>query len=99
MKVYKLITIITVIFAIVSITVAAIFGIYKKDEFKMVNVSPKYKLGMELTESVTLNLTVDDSLGEQKLYDADGNEVNLEGRRNIRHRGYRDITRNGLYIC
>jgi len=79
MKAYKLITIITIILAIAVITAVSIFGIYKKEEFKMVNIMPKYKLGMEFTKSVILNLKVDDSVAEQKLYDLEGNEIDLEG--------------------
>ena len=79
MKAYKLITIITIILAIAVLTVVSIFGIYKKQEFKIVNIAPKYNFGMEFTESIILNLEVDDSIAETNLYDAEGNLVDLEG--------------------
>lgn len=75
MKAHKIITITTIILAIIIISVASFGGIYKLKEYKVVNVIPNYLLGMEFKNSRVANFTVSDEIAETKIYDKDGNEV------------------------
>lgn len=74
MKPQKVITIIAVILLVIIISIASFFGIYKKDEYRIINEVPNYILGMEFKNSRTVNFTVDKSV-ESTIYDKDGNEV------------------------
>ena len=74
MKAKKVITIITVILLVAIISIASFGGIYKKKDYKVVNVVPDYILGMEFTDSRVINLEVDKS-SEIIIYDKDGNKV------------------------
>lgn len=58
MKIQKVIIIITVILLLVIIGLASFVGIYKKDEYKVSNIVPNYKLGMEFTNSRVINFEV-----------------------------------------
>lgn len=69
--------IITVILLIALITIISIFGIYVKDEYRMKNLLPKYKLGMEFNKTLLLEYKVDDSIETEK-YDQEGNLVTEE---------------------
>lgn len=75
MKAHKIITITTIVLAIIIISVASFGGIYKLKEYKVVNVIPNYLLGMEFKNSRVVNFTVSDEIAETKIYDKDGNEV------------------------
>lgn len=75
MKAHKIITIATIILAIIIISVASFGGIYKLKEYKVVNVIPNYLLGMEFKNSRVVNFIVSDEIAETKIYDKDGNEV------------------------
>ncbi len=75
MKAQKIITIITVILLIAIITSASILGIYKKQEYKVTDIVPKYILGMEFTKSRIIDIKVDKSNESTTIYDKDGNEV------------------------
>ena len=55
MKTQKIITIITVILLVAIIAVASFGGIYKKEEYRVSNIVPDYKLGMEFTDSRVIN--------------------------------------------
>lgn len=75
MKAYKIITIITIIVLIGILGVVAFGGVYKLKDYKVRNVIPNYLLGKEFSKSRVVELTVDDSIKETKIYDKDGNEV------------------------
>ena len=75
MKAHKIITITTIILAIIIISIASVGGIYKLKEYKVVNVVPDYLLGMEFKNSRVANFNVSDEISETKIYDKDGNEV------------------------
>ena len=75
MKAYKIITIISVILLIAIISVASFSGIYKLKDYKVREVVPEYILGMEFTNSRTVELKVDTSVKETKIYDKEGNEI------------------------
>ena len=50
MKAHKIITITTIILAIIIISIASFGGIYKLKEYKVVNVVPDYLLGMKFKQ-------------------------------------------------
>ncbi len=75
MKPQKVITIITVILLVIIISSASFFGIYKKEEYKVANRVPEYILGMEFTNSRTVNFEVDRTVESTTIYDKDGNEI------------------------
>ena len=75
MKPQKVITIITVILLVIIISSASFFGIYKKEEYKVANRVPEYILGMEFTNSRTVNFEVDKTVESTTIYDKDGNEI------------------------
>lgn len=75
MKAHKIITITTIILAIIIISIASFGGIYKLKEYKVVNVVPDYLLSMEFKNSRVANFSVSDEVAETKIYDKDGNEI------------------------
>lgn len=75
MKAYKIITIITIIILIGILSVSAFGGIYKLKDYKVRSVVPQYLFGKEFSDSRVVELTVDTSIKETKIYDKDGNEV------------------------
>ena len=75
MKAYKIITIISVILLIAIISVASFSGIYKLKDYKVREVVPEYILGMEFTNSRIVELKVDTSVKETKIYDKEGIEI------------------------
>lgn len=93
MKAHKIITITTIILAIIIISVASFGGIYKLKEYKVVNVIPNYLLGMEFKNSRVVNFTVSDEIAETKIYDKDGNEVTekQDGVEYTEENGYKTI--------
>lgn len=92
MRAKKVITIITVILLISIISIASFLGIYKKDEYKVVNIVPDYILGMEFTNTRLINLEVDKSV-ETIIYDENGNEVTTkeEGIEYTEENGYTTV--------
>lgn len=74
MKSQKIITIVTVILLIAIISMASFVGIYKKQDYRVVNVVPNYKLGMEFENSRIVKFEVDNSV-DTTIYDKDGKEV------------------------
>lgn len=93
MKAHKIISITTVILAIIIISIASVGGIYKLKEYKVVNVVPDYLLGMEFKNSRVANFTVSDEIAETKIYDKDGNEITekQEGVEYTEENGYKTV--------
>lgn len=93
MKAHKIITITTIILAIIIISIASVGGIYKLKEYKVVNVVPDYLLGMEFKNSRVANFNVRDEISETKIYDKDGNEVTekQEGIEYTEENGYKTV--------
>lgn len=93
MKAHKIITIATIILAVIIISVASFGGIYKLKEYKVVNVVPDYLLGMEFKNSRIANFVVSKEVAETKIYDKDGNEVTekQEGVEYIEENGYTTV--------
>lgn len=75
MKTYQKITIITLILIVALIIAINFGGIYKLKEYKVINVVPKYSLGMEFKGSRILNLEIDDTVNGNTVYDSQGNVV------------------------
>ncbi len=75
MKTKKILKIITIILLIAIISIASIFGIYKLKDYRVKNVIPDYKLGMEFSKIRVINLKIDDRIETTQIYDKDGNEI------------------------
>ena len=67
MKVQKVISIITIIFLVAIIILASFLGIYKKEEYRVANKVPEYILGMEFSNSRTVNFEVSDENNSEAL--------------------------------
>lgn len=93
MKAHKIITITTIILAIIIISIASFEGVYKLKEYKVVNVVPDYLLSMEFKNSRVANFIVSDEVSETKIYDKDGNEVTeeQEGIEYTEENGYKTV--------
>ncbi len=78
MKTLKKIKITAILLLVTVIIFASFFGIYKKEDFRVVNLIKNYKLGMQFTNRVVLKATPD--LSEKEvIYDKDGNVVEDDG--------------------
>ena len=93
MKAHKIITIVTIILAVIIISVASFGGIYKLKEYKVVNIVPEYLLGMKFKNSRVANFTVSNEISETKIYDKDGNEITekQEGVEYTEENGYKTV--------
>lgn len=93
MKAHKIITIVTIILAVIIISVASFGGIYKLKEYKVVNIVPEYLLGMEFKNSRVANFSVSNEISETKIYDKDGNEITekQEGVEYTEENGYKTV--------
>ena len=93
MKAHKIITITTIILAIIIISIASFGGIYKLKEYKVVNVVPDYLLSMEFKNSRVANFIISDEVSETKIYDKDGKEVTeeQEGIEYTEENGYKTV--------
>ena len=78
MKKESVVKMITIILSIALITIISIFGIYVKDEHRMKNLLPEYKLGMKFNKTLLIDYKVNDSIKTEK-YDKEGNLVTEEG--------------------
>ena len=82
---------ITIVLLILIITAIAFIGIYQKDEYRVKNLIPDYKFGMNFTSQREITMKVDDSVKETLIYDAEGNliEEKEEGIEYTEENGYR----------
>lgn len=82
---------ITIILSIIIISAISFLGIYQKDEYRVRNLIPEYKLSMHFTKQKKLTMTPDDSIKETKIYDKDGKlvENKEEGVEYTEEHGYR----------
>ncbi|MBE5819907.1 MAG: hypothetical protein E7310_03715 [Clostridiales bacterium] len=78
MKTYEKITIVTIVLSIVVLVLAAFFGVYVLKTFKVSNIIPDYKFGMEFDEKRIAKYEVDNSIKESIIYDSEGNLVEQE---------------------
>lgn len=78
MKTLKRIGIIAILLFVTIIIFASFFGVYKKEDFRTVNLIKDFDLGMQFTDSKVLKMTV--STAEEKIiYDSEGNVVKDDG--------------------
>lgn len=78
MKMLKNFKITAILLFITVIIFASFFGVYKKEDFRVVNIIKDYKLGMQFTNKIVLKGTVD--LSEKEIiYDKDGNVIEDDG--------------------
>ena len=78
MKTLKRLKIVTILFFVTILIFASFFGVYKKEDFRTVNIIKEYDLGMDFTDTRVLKMTV--STAEEKIiYDLEGNVVQDDG--------------------
>lgn len=78
MKTLKKIKITAILLFVAIIILTSFLGLYKKEDFRVVNLIKNYKLGMQFTNRVVLKATPD--LSEKEvIYDKDGNVVEDDG--------------------
>lgn len=78
MKTLKKFEITAILLFVAIIIFASFFGVYKKEDFRTVNLIKEYKLGMQFTDATALKMTV--STQENKIiYDKEGNVVEDDG--------------------
>lgn len=92
MKTLKRIEITAILLFVAIIIFASFFGVYKKEDFRTVNLIKGYKLGMQFTDTKVLKMAV--STAENKIiYDKDGNIVEDDGETEYtEENGYRTET-------
>ena len=79
MKTLKRLKITAILLLVAIIIFASFFGVYKKEDFRVVNLVKKYHLGMKFTDTRVLKMTV--SSAENKvIYDSEGNIVEDDGK-------------------
>lgn len=79
MKTLKKIKITAILLFVAIIILTSFLGLYKKEDFRVVNLIKGYKLGMQFTNRVVLKATPD--LSEKEvIYDKDGNVVEDDGK-------------------
>lgn len=79
MKTLKRIEMAAILLFVAIIIFASFFGVYKKEDFRVVNLIKGYDLGLQFTNSRILKMTV--SADEIKtIYDKDGNVVEDDGK-------------------
>ena len=79
MKTYKRIKIIALIIFVIIIIFASFFGVYKKEDFRAVNIIKNYKLGMQFTNKVEFKGTPTQD-EKEIIYDKDGNIIENDGK-------------------
>ena len=78
MKTLKRIEIIAILLFVAIIIFASFFGVYKKEDFRTVNIIKDYSLGMQFTDARVLKMTVSAEENEV-IYDQEGNVVEDDG--------------------
>lgn len=78
MKTLKRIGITAILLFVAIIIFASFFGVYKKEDFRAVNLIKGYDLGMQLTDARVLKMTVSAEESEI-IYDSEGNVVENDG--------------------
>lgn len=78
MKTLKRIEITVILLLVAIIIFASFFGVYKKEDFRAVNIIKDYDLGMQFTDARILKMTVSTEENEI-IYDQEGNIVENDG--------------------
>lgn len=74
----KKLKLITIELLLLILTAMAFLGFYKKEEYRVRNLIPEYKQGMNYTDQRLITMTVSDEIKETLIYDAEGNLVEEE---------------------
>ncbi len=92
MKTLKRIEIVAVLLFVAIIIFASFFGVYKKEDFRVVNIIKEYDLGMQFTDARVLKMTV--STAEiERIYNSEGNIIEDDGETEYtEENGYRTET-------
>ena len=89
MKTLKRLKLIAVLLFVVILVFASFFGVYKKEDFRVVNIIKDYDLGMQFTDSKVLKMTVSTE-EKEVIYDLEGNIVENDGENEyLEEDGYR----------
>lgn len=78
MRTLKRIKIIAILLFVAVIVFASFFGVYKKEDFRTVNLIKGYDLGMQFTEARVLKMTPSTAESEV-IYDSEGNVIKKDG--------------------
>lgn len=78
MKTLRRIEIIAILLFVAVIIFTSFFGVYKKEDFRTVNLIKGYDLGMQFTDAKVLKMAVSSEENEV-IYDSDGNVVEDDG--------------------
>lgn len=87
MKKNSKLKILLIVLLIILLSMIGFFGIYVKDQNRMSNIIPEYKLGMDLTGYRLLQLDVSKEKNEV-IKDKDGNVVEDASEEDIKNNGY-----------
>lgn len=79
MKTLKRIRIIAILLFVAIIIFASFFGVYKKEDFRTLNIIKDYDLGMQFTDAREVKMTVD-TTENKVIYDKEGNIVEDDGK-------------------
>ena len=92
MKTLKKLQITAILLFVVIIILASFFGVFKKEDFRVVDIIKKYKLGMSFTDKVVITGEV--KKDENKtIYDSEGNIVEDDGETEYTEEdGYKIVT-------
>ena len=71
----KKLKLITIELLLLILTAMAFLGFYKKEEYRVRNLIPEYKQGMNYTDQRLITMTVSDEIKETLIYDTEGNLV------------------------
>lgn len=78
MKALKRIEITAILLLVAIIIFASFFGVYKKEDFRAVDIIKNYNFGMKFTKNRLLKMVVNTS-EEEVIYDSEGNVVENDG--------------------
>lgn len=79
MKTLKRMKTIAILLFVAVIIFASFFGVYKKEDFRTVNLIKGYNLGMQFTNAKVLKMTVSKAENEV-IYDSEGNLIENDGK-------------------
>ena len=78
MKTLKRIEVTVILLFVAILIFASFFGVYKKEDFRVVNIIKDYSLGMEFTDARVVKMSVS-TAEEEIIYDEEGNVVEDDG--------------------
>lgn len=76
MKTFRRLKIIAILLFVIVLIFASFFGVYKKEDFRAVNIIKDYKFGMQFTDNLVLTGTVGDGTSDIIEYDYVSDDTN-----------------------